>query len=162
MSIYSIKKSFHVEMGNIDDIDLRIIAELRVDARQSFRELAGKLGVAEGTVYNHVNHLKKEGIIKRFMAEVDYSKLGYDLTAVIGVAVDGGHLPQIEEKISKEDAVSAVYDVTGQYDAIVVAKFKDSADLNKFVKKLTATQYVDRTYTMVVLNVVKEQHGIEI
>ncbi|MFC2162817.1 Lrp/AsnC family transcriptional regulator [Candidatus Altiarchaeota archaeon] len=149
-------------MTNVDKIDLQIIAKLRQDARQSYRELAGKLGVAEGTIYNRVNRLKKEGIIKRFMVEVDYGKLGYDLTCVMGLVVEGGHLPDIEEHISKDDAVSAVYDVTGQYDAIVVAKFRDSNELNKYVKKLTATPHLERTYTMVVLNVIKEQHGIKL
>ncbi|MFH1403321.1 MAG: Lrp/AsnC family transcriptional regulator [Candidatus Altiarchaeota archaeon] len=149
-------------MANLDDIDLKIISELREDARQSFRELAGKLGVAEGTVYNHVNNLKKNGIITGFMAQVDYSKIGYDLSTVIGIVVKGGHLPEVEEKISREPSVSAVYDVTGQYDAIIVAKFKDRNGLNGFVKKLTGMPNVDRTYTMMVLNVVKEQHGIDI
>ncbi len=162
MNIYSIIYNKCDDMTNTDDLDLKIIAELRSDSRQSFRELAQKLSVAEGTVYNHVNNLKKKGVIKRFMAEIDYTKLGYDLTVVIGVSVEGGHLADIEEKISKESAVSAVYDVTGEYDAIVVAKFKDSSDLNMFVKKLSATPHVSKSYTMVVLNVVKEQHGIEL
>ncbi|MBD3388560.1 MAG: AsnC family transcriptional regulator [Candidatus Altiarchaeales archaeon] len=149
-------------MTKIDDVDLKIIRELRGDGRRSFREIAEKLKVAEGTVYNRVNKLKDMGVIKSFIADIDYSKLGYDLTAVIGVIVKGGHLPEIEKKIAAEKNVTAVYDVTGQYDAIVVAKFPDRTELNKLVKKLTAMEHVDRSYTMVVLNVVKEMHGIEV
>jgi Lrp/AsnC family transcriptional regulator for asnA, asnC and gidA len=102
----------------------------------------------------------ESSLLADFIADEDYSKLGYDLTAVIGVIVKGGHLPEIEEKIARETNVSAVYDVTGQYDAIVVAKFRNRDELNKLVKKLTALENIDRTYTMVVLNVVKEQHGV--
>ena len=147
-------------MLKIDDLDLKIIRELQFDSRRSFREMAEKLGVAEGTVYNRVSKLREGGVIKSFLVDIDYAKLGYDLTAVIGVIASGGHLPEIEERISRERNVTAVYDVTGEYDAIVVAKFPDRGALNKLVKKLNAMDHVERTYTMVVLNVVKEQHSI--
>ncbi len=149
-------------MGKVDEVDLSIIRELQSDGRMSFREIAEKLNVAEGTVYNRVNKLKEQGVIRNFMVDVDYARIGYDLTAVIGVIVKGGHLPEIEKKIAAEDNVTAVYDVTGEYDAVVVAKFHNRDELNKLVKKLTALEHVDRTYTMVALNVVKEKHGVSI
>jgi len=146
----------------IDELDIKIIRILQENSRESYRDIANKLGVAEGTVYNRVNKLKEEGVIRRFMVDVDFSKLGYDLIVLIGIIVEGGHLPEIEKRISKSGNVSAVYDVTGEFDAIVVAKFKTRDELNGFVKKLLATPYIKRTYTMVVLNVLKEVHGVEI
>ncbi len=58
--------------------------------------------------------------------------------------------------------MTAVYDVTGEYDALMVAKFKDREGLNGLVKRVLAMNEVKRTYTMVVLNVVKETHKIEL
>jgi Lrp/AsnC family transcriptional regulator for asnA, asnC and gidA len=149
-------------MSKIDELDIKIIKELQKDARQSYREIAEKLKVAEGTVYNRVGKLKDSGIIRGFIADVDYGKIGYELVALIGVIVEGGKLPQIEKRLSEEPNVTAVYDVTGEYDAIVVAKFKDREGLNGLVKRVLAMEYVKRTYTMVVLNVVKETHKIEL
>jgi Lrp/AsnC family transcriptional regulator, regulator for asnA, asnC and gidA len=149
-------------MVKIDDVDLNLIKELQYDGRRSFREIAEKLKVAEGTVYNRVNKLREEGVIKNFIVDIDYSKLGYDLTAVIGIRGKGGHLSEIEGKIAKEGNVTAVYDVTGEYDAILVAKFPGRDELNRLVKKLNGMENVDRTYTMVVLNVVKEKHGVDL
>ncbi|MFQ6050131.1 MAG: Lrp/AsnC family transcriptional regulator [Candidatus Hydrothermarchaeota archaeon] len=143
-------------------MDLNILRELKKDARQSFRALANKLDVAKGTVYNRFNKLRELKIIKGFIPNIDYSKLGYDLAAIIGIIVEGGHLLEIEKKIADEPNVSAVYDVTGEYDAIIVAKFKDRSSLNDFVKKVLAMEHVKRTYTMVVLNIMKEEHGIAI
>ena len=51
---------------------------------------------------------------------------------------------------------------TGEYDAIVVAKFRNREELNNFVKKILSMPHIKRTYTMVVLNVVKEIHGVEL
>lgn len=149
-------------MSKIDELDIKIIKELTKDARQSYRDIAGKLDVAEGTVYNRVGKLKADGIIKGFIADVDYGKIGYDLVALIGLTVEGGKLPQIEKKLAEEPNVTAVYDVTGEYDALMVAKFKDRQGLNGLVKRVLAMSEVKRTYTMVVLNVVKETHKIEL
>ncbi len=148
--------------SKVDDLDLKIIRELQKDARQSYRDIAERLKVAEGTVYNRVNKLLESKVIKRFIPDIDFSKLGYDLVAIIGLMVEGGHLPKIEEEISLEKNVSAVYDVTGDYDALIVVKFKDRGALNEFVKKVLSMPNVKRTYTMVVLNVMKETHGVEI
>jgi Lrp/AsnC family transcriptional regulator for asnA, asnC and gidA len=148
--------------GKIDDLDLSILRELKKDARKSHRDIAEKLSVAEGTIYNRVNKLQEMGVIKRFMVDLDFGKLGYDLTAIIGIIVEGGHLAEIEEKIAKKPNVSAVYDVTGDYDAFIVAKFSDRDALDKFVKGLQAINNVKRTYTMLVLNVMKEMHGVDL
>lgn len=149
-------------MAKIDDVDLSIIKELTKDSRQSFRDIAEKLSVSEGTVYNRVNKLREQKIIKSFMVDIDYAQLGYDLTAVVGIRAKGGRLQEIERKIANEKNVSAVYDVTGEYDALIVAKFTDREELNKLVKKLTSMEDVERTYTMMVLNVIKEAHGINL
>ncbi len=146
----------------IDSLDIKILVELQEDARKSLREIAEKLGVVEGTVYNRINKLKKMGIIKKFIPVIDYSKLGFDLIAVIGVTAEGGHLVEVEEMLANEPNVTAVYDVTGQFDVITVAKFKDRESLNEFVKKVAGLEHVQKTYTMLVLNVVKETHCIDL
>jgi DNA-binding Lrp family transcriptional regulator len=146
----------------IDALDIKVLIELQEDARKSLREMAEKLGVAEGTVYNRINKLKRLGVIEKFIPIVDYSKLGFDLIAVIGIIAEGKHLLQIEELIAKEPNVTAVYDVTGEFDIITVARFKDRESMNAFVKKITGMEHVKKTYTMLVLNVVKETHSIDL
>lgn len=146
----------------IDDLDIEIIRELRKDARQSFYDLAAKLKVAEGTIYNRVNKLQENGIIKSYLTDLDFVKLGYDLPVVIGISVRGRHLVEIEKEIAKEKNVSAVYDVTGEYDALIVGNFKTRDELDKFVKRILSMRYVKRTYTMLVLNIWKDVRGVDI
>lgn len=147
-------------MEKIDDLDLMIIKELQRDGRASFRDIAERIKVAEGTVYNRVNKLMKASVIKRFIPDIDYSKLGYDLTAVIGLMVEGGHLLEIERQIAESPNVTAVYDVTGEFDALVVAQFRNRESLDEFVKGILKIPNVKRTNTMLVLNVTKEEHGV--
>ena len=146
----------------LDALDIKVLIELQEDARKSLREIAEKLGVAEGTVYNRINKLKKMGVIKKFIPIIDYSKLGFDITAIIGITAEGGHLVEVEELLAKEPNVTAVYDVTGEFDVITVAKFRNRSELNAFIKRFAGLDYVKRTYTMLVLNVVKETHSIDL
>jgi len=144
------------DRDEIDEIDIEIIRMLEKDGRMSFRDIAKKLKISEGTVYNRVKRMREKGIIKGFSARTDPMKLGKDLVAVIGLRVLGGHLVEVEKDIAKYDQVRAVYDVTGDYDAILIARFSTRAELNRFIKEVLSHEFVDRTATYVVLNVVKE------
>lgn len=149
-------------MEKIDKMDLKILSELQEDARKSLREIAEKLGVTEATIYNRINKLKKLGVIERFIPVINYSKLGYDLIAVIGITAKGGKVVEVEKLLAQMPNVTAVYDVTGEFDVIAVSKFRDRDSLNEFVKNIGKLEFVEKTYTMLVLNVVKETHMIDL
>jgi len=146
----------------IDDIDLQIINLLQEDSRLSFNKIARELGISVGTAYNRIKSLEDKGILKGYTAIVDPVKVGYGLTAIILIQAEGKHLLDVENKISKIDNVISVYDITGDFDIAVVARFKDRSSLNSFIKSLLAMPYVKRTVTNVVLNVVKEDFRIKI
>jgi DNA-binding Lrp family transcriptional regulator len=146
----------------IDDVDLRILSLLQEDCRLSFNKIANKLGISVGTAFNHIKSLEKKGIIKGYTAIVDSDKLGYSLTAVIMIQAEGMHLTDIENEIAKTANVVAVYDITGDYDATVIAKFKDRASLNSFIKNLLAIPHLKRTVTNVALNVIKEDQLVKL
>ncbi|HIH61331.1 MAG TPA: Lrp/AsnC family transcriptional regulator [Methanobacteriales archaeon] len=144
------------DIVKIDDIDKKILHLLNKDGRMSYREISRKLGVSVGTVHNRVDKLMKNGVIKRFVPVIDHSKLGYKLTAIIGVKVKGGVLRNWEERTAYHKNVLAIYDVTGEFDAILIGKFRDTSELDKFIKGLLRENDVQRTYTQTVLNIVKE------
>ena len=142
-------------MMGIDKIDEKILKNLMVDARISARQLALKLGMSTVTILSRIKKLEKEKIIKGYTALIDHEKLGYDLTAIIEV-VANKNIVDIEEKLSKIDNVCAVYDITGNTDTVIIAKFKERSKLSEFVKSLSAMTNVDNTITHVVLNTTKE------
>jgi len=144
------------EVVKIDDIDRKIIDLLNEDGRMSYRNISRILDVSVGTVHNRVEKLVQKGVIKKFVPIIDNSKLGYKLTAIIGVKVKGGVLRNWETRTAYHKNVLAVYDVTGEFDAILIGKFKDTSELDSFIKGLLSEGDVQRTYTQTVLNIVKE------
>jgi len=79
------------------------------------------------------------------------------LTAVINLKISRGKLIEVQEKISKDRHVRAVYDITGEWDSVLIANFKDRRDLNGFIKGVLSMEYVERTNTQLVLNIVKDE-----
>jgi len=146
----------------LDELDKKIINVLIDDPRITYRKLARSLGVSVGTVYNRIRKLMGQGIIRDFTVQVDFSKVGYDVTALILIKVDGKHIIDVEREVARHPNVCAVYDVTGEFDVIVVAKFRNIGELNKFIKNLLAKPYVLSTNTSIALNVVKENFKLKV
>jgi DNA-binding Lrp family transcriptional regulator len=142
---------------DVDEIDVAIMKEVQEDSKTSYRDIAKKLGLSVGTVHNRVKKMSDMGVIKSFAAVLDPEKLGFDLTAVILMQVDGGHIVDVEKALAKSKSVMAVYDTTGDYDIITIAKFRSREELNSFIKETLKMPYVKRSVTSIVLNVVKEE-----
>ena len=144
----------------MDEIDIKIISLLQEDSRLSFNRIAKELGISVGTAYNRIRGLEEKGVLKGYTAIIDPVKVGYQLTAIILIQADGKHLLNVESEIARMSNVISVYDITGEFDVAVIARFKDRFDMNKFIKALLKMPYVKRTVTNVVLNVVKEDFRV--
>lgn len=146
----------------LDDIDFQILRILQKDSRTSYRKIADALGIAVGTVYNRIKRLEDEGVFKAYTVIVDPTKIGYDLTAFILIQAKGPRLAEVEKEIAQSDHVLGIYDITGDFDIAVIARFKNRSMLNTFIKGLLKMPHVTRTVTNVTLNVVKEDFRIKV
>ncbi len=106
--------------------------------------------------------MEAEGIIKGYIPLIDLDKLGYDLLVIIGIRISHGKLIEVEKRISKNPHVYEIYDTTGDWDSIIIARFKSREELNTFIKRVLAVEHVERTMTYLVLNVVKDEKRAKI
>jgi len=144
----------------IDDLDRRIVRVLNRNARRSYRDIAREVGTSVTAVINRVKKLEEYGAVKGYIPLADPESFGLNLTAIIALRISKGKLLETQEKIAKDVRVAGVYDITGEWDSFVIGYFKDRQDLNEFIKNLLSIQYVDRTVTHIVLNVVKEERRL--
>jgi len=144
----------------IDDLSKKIIDCLSEDARKSFREVAKATGTSVTAVIHAVKNLESKGVIRGYIPVVDPVALGFDLSAVIAVRISQGKLIETQKKIAEDPRVFAVYDITGEWDCLVLARFRGREDLNRFIKKVNSFPHIDRTITHLVLNTVKEERRV--
>lgn len=140
----------------LDDTDRSIIEVLERDARTSLRRIAEEVGVSLGTVSNRVKKLEEKAIIKGYRVILDSEKVGWGLNVVIGLRIQKGRLIEIQEKIARDPRVYGVYDVTGEFDSMIIARASDRSDLDDLSKNLLSMDGVVRSVTHLVLNSVKE------
>ena len=144
----------------MDELDYKILEKLNENARKSYREIARELKVSLSTISNRIKKMEDEKVIERFIPLINQEKVGYDLTAVINVKISHGKLIEVQEKISKDKHVSGVFDITGDWDSLIIAHFKDRRDLNGFIKGVLSLDNVEKTNTQIVLNIVKNEKRV--
>ncbi|KKK41614.1 hypothetical protein LCGC14_0704420 [marine sediment metagenome] len=140
------------------DLDYEILKKLSEDSRISFRQLAKELDVGSPvTIKNHLEKMDRNGFFINYGAKINYEKLGYDIIAVIEVTISKGKMFDVEKRIAQNPNVFGVYDITGTYDALILARFRTREDLSNMIKEeLHASPNVEHTNTHIVLKIIKE------
>ncbi|RQH01991.1 HTH-type transcriptional regulator Lrp [Natrarchaeobius oligotrophus] len=145
-----------------ENLDAKLVNALLGDGRASLRSLAEELDVSVTTVSNHLSDLEAEGVIEGYTPRIDYDAVGYDVTAVIQLQVEGNALPEITDTLRDHQQMISVYEVTGDYDVIAIGKFKDTDGMNDQIKALLTDPDIKASNTSVVLNAVSENEQFEL
>jgi DNA-binding Lrp family transcriptional regulator len=139
-----------------ENLDQKLINELLGDGRASLRSLAEDLDVSVTTVSNHLSSLEEQGIIDGYTPKVDYDALGYDVTAILQLKVEGHALVEVTERLTEHRQMVSVYETTGDHDIIAIGKFHDTDNMNDTIKQLLTEPEIKESNTSVVLNPAKE------
>jgi Lrp/AsnC family transcriptional regulator, leucine-responsive regulatory protein len=145
---------------NLEDIDFEILKILGQDGRETYHSISKKLDKSPVTIKRHVSELEDSGIIKNYGATIDYEKVGFTIVAVIELTTSKGKMIEMEKKVAENPNVFAVYDITGTYDALILARFKDRSELSAMIKEMHKYPEVERTNTHLILNVIKEESSL--
>ncbi|MCU4744806.1 HTH-type transcriptional regulator Lrp [Natronoglomus mannanivorans] len=139
-----------------ETLDTELVNALLNNGRSSLRNLAEELDVSVTTVSNHLSDLEEAGAIDGYTPILDYDALGYDVTAVMQLKVEGTALQEVTEELEQYEQMVSVYEVTGDHDIIAVAKFTDTDQMNDQIKTLLTDPDINESNTSVVLNSVAE------
>lgn len=139
----------------LDKLGQRLIQKLQNDGRQSYRELADELGVAEGTVRKRVRDLRNKDVIK-IAALPNPLKLGCNFICIIGMEVKLTDLQQVGKELAQSPNVYFLSSVTGRFDLIAILLFNTSEELADFVReKIYSVQGILKTETFVNMDILK-------
>jgi len=147
---------------NEEKLNKKILEKLMVDGRKSIRKVAREIDVSPSTVSNHLEELTENGVIKRFKPAIDYEKLGLDLTAITKIQAEGRKISDIVDRLKNEGSLTHVYEITGEFDILVIGKFDSRESMNREIKRMLNFSAVERADTSIVLNAVKEDSSIDL
>jgi DNA-binding Lrp family transcriptional regulator len=136
---------------------MKIVTELRKEGRASLRQIGKRLKVSTTTVASRIREMEKNGIIRGFRPLLDYGKLGFGITAVTLIKAVGGRIPALMKDLMAEAALTHVYEITGEFDLMVIGKYRDTDTMNREIKKLLSHKAIKETNTSIVLGAAKEE-----
>jgi Lrp/AsnC family leucine-responsive transcriptional regulator len=147
----------------LDQKDLLLLKLLQENSRISASEVGGKLNLSVPAASERIKKLLEGGYIKKFTAQLDSKKLGYDLTAFISVDSDSSsHYEDIVERSNENDFVLECHSVTGEGSHLLKIRLKTSTDLESLLSEIQGWPGVIRTHTWVVLSSFKESLNLKI
>ncbi|MBI5035903.1 Lrp/AsnC family transcriptional regulator [Candidatus Micrarchaeota archaeon] len=133
----------------MDELDERLLRELMGDARAPNSIIAKRLRVSEGTVRNRLSRLLKEGVITGFSADVSLREQFMALTLVKTCAQK--RTPDIVARIKKIDGFGRAFEVSGEWDVVLVVSVPSPEDYNEFIEAVREVDGVESTQSLVVL-----------
>ena len=141
------------EHYDTDNTDLKILEILIKDAKKPFTEVAKKVFVSQGTVHVRMNKMLEAGIIEKTTLKINYAKLGFDITAFIGIYLEKSALyDQVLEKLKEIPEITSIHYTTGNYSMFVKIHCKDTNHLKDVLHgKMQQVAGIERTETMISL-----------
>lgn len=138
-----------------DEIDLRILRLLELNARISWRDLGERVHLSPTSAADRVRRMERDGIIDGYTVRVDPAALGRTVRAVIDVSLGAGvHVDDFEARLAQREEVAFAAYVTGTADYSVIVECRGADGLDAFVRWLRAEAGVSRTETKMLLRVV--------
>jgi len=137
----------------IDNIDKEIISILMEDAKTPYSEIAKRILVSGGTVHVRMKKLEYMGIIQGSTLMINPAKLGYDLTAYLGVYLDtGSRYNAVIKELEKIPQVVEAHYTTGVYSIFLKVVCRNTKDLRDVLnEKIQAIPGIQRTETILSL-----------
>jgi Lrp/AsnC family transcriptional regulator, regulator for asnA, asnC and gidA len=137
----------------IDNTDLKILEILTQDAKKPYTEVAKRVYVSQGTIHVRMNKMEEAGIVERTTLRLNYSKLGFDITAFIGIYLEKSALyEKVLEKLKEIKEITNIHYTTGNYSMFVKIHCRDTNHLKEVLhEKMQQVEGIERTETMISL-----------
>lgn len=139
--------------SQIDSCDLRILSELTDDAKMPYTEVADRVFVSGGTVHVRMKKMQDLGIVKGASLTIDYAKLGYDVTAFLGIYLERSSMyDETVEQLSKVPEILSLHYTTGAYSIFAKIICRDTNHLRDVLHdKIQIIRGIVRTETFISL-----------
>lgn len=137
----------------IDNTDLKILEILIQDAKKPFTEVAKRVHVSQGTVHVRMSKMEEAGIVEKTTLRINYAKLGYDITAFIGIYLEKSALyEKVLAKLKEIKEITSIHYTTGNYSMFLKIHCRDTNHLKEVLHdKMQQVEGIERTETMISL-----------
>jgi Lrp/AsnC family leucine-responsive transcriptional regulator len=147
----------------LDKIDLRLLEALQRNARSTYAELGALVNLKPPAVHDRVKRLETRGFVRRYAAQLDARRVGYELTAFISAFC----APDLDYDAFTAAAATfpeilEVHSVAGDETYLLKVVTRSTAHLDDFLTRIKRVPGVARTRTTIVLSTPFERGGLPV
>ncbi len=144
----------------IDNVDLKILSLLMEDAKTPYTEIAKKVFVSGGTVHVRMRKMEEMGIVTGTTLKMNYSKLGIDISAFMGIFLQKSSLyNKVIEQLKTIPEIVTINYTTGNYGIFIKLHCRDTEHLRKVLHdKIQKVEGIERTETFISLEEALYRH----
>ena len=137
----------------IDKTDLKILSLLMLDAKMPYTTIGEKIFVSGGTVHVRMNKMEEMGIVRGSQLIIDPAKLGWDISAFLGIYLDKSELyDSVADQLEKISEVVSINYTTGQYSIFAKIVCRDTQHVREVLHdKIQKVTGIQRTETFISL-----------
>ena len=133
----------------MDEKDKHIIKILKSDGRASYGAIGEKIGLSEGAVRKRIKILADTGVIRKFTVKIGISEGAEAITLL--ATNPASPTQEVSRRIKDIPNVETIYEVTGEYDIVVVISGINVVEVNECIEKIRRVEGIMKTNTMIVL-----------
>ena len=138
--------------SEIDELDARLIAEMRENPRVGLLEVARRLGVARGTVQARLSKLEARGVITGYGPEIDPAAMGYGVQAFVLLELAQGRLGEAAAVLEGVPEVIEADAISGPQDLLCRLVARDTEHLQEVVNRVLSSPAIRRSTSYIVLS----------
>lgn len=133
----------------MDEIDQKLIAQLRQNSRESIATLAARLKVARGTIKNRMARLEREGVIAGYTLRLRPDVQTDQIKAWMSIAVDGNRTREVIVALMGEMGVASLVDTNGRWDLLAEIRADDLQGLAQVLERVRLLKGISNTETSI-------------
>ncbi|HIQ38972.1 MAG TPA: Lrp/AsnC family transcriptional regulator [Methanothermococcus okinawensis] len=140
----------------MDEKDMKILEILMKDGRKPYTEIAKMLNTSESSVRKRIRKMEEEGVIKGYRAEVEPSKIGYNVVALTGFDTNPEDFLTVAKKLCEFEEVKKVWTSTGDHMIMTEIWARDGRELSEILfNKLGKIEGVKKICPAIILEELK-------
>ena len=155
--------SAHSAAAELDRTDLRLLEALQRNARSTYAELGALVNLKPPAIHDRVKRLETKGFVRRYSAQLDAQRVGYELTAFVSAfcAPDLDY-DRFTTAVEAFPEIIEIHSVAGDETYLLKVVTRSTAHLDDFLTRLKRVHGVARTRTTVVLSTPFERGGLPV
>ncbi|HHC19014.1 MAG TPA: Lrp/AsnC family transcriptional regulator [Euryarchaeota archaeon] len=136
----------------VDRKDRKLLSILLLNSREKLVDLAAALDISVTAVNKRLRKLEKMGVIRRYSVNLDFTKLGFGIIALVRMAIEPAKRNDVINELKKVRNILEFYEVSGDYDIVAKVIARDIDEYrDRVLMRLSKIDGIKKTSSMIVM-----------